>query len=175
MATAVPDDTGQRSTRNGESGQAIVEYAVSALLMATLVFGVIDFSRAIYQQQVITTLTGEGASMASRGTAMSSAVSAVIADSDLNLSTNGRVIATAAFNNASTVKVTSQVSQGGITATSRVGTVVGGAATLPSGAIPQNNQTAYVVEIFYAYQPITPIGKLVQFALPVQLYDAAYY
>lgn len=175
MAAWVPQDATRDRRRTGESGQAIVEYAVSALVMATLLFGVIDFSRAIYQQQVITNLTGEGANMAARGTDMSSAVNAVIADSDLNLSTNGRVIATAAYSQSSTVKITSQVSQGGISATSRVGTIVGGAATLPSAAVPQNNQTVYVVEVFYAYQPITPIGKLLQVAMPVQLYDAAYY
>jgi Flp pilus assembly protein TadG len=174
MAVTVPDDTARCRKSANESGQAVLEYAVSALVLATLVFGMIDFSRAIYQQQVITTLTGEGANMASRGTAMSSAVTAVMADSDLNLSTNGKVIATAAYNNATAVKITSQVSQGGITATSRIGSN-GGTATLPSGAVPQNNQTIYVVEIFYAYQPITPIGKLIQTVLPVQLYDVAYY
>jgi Flp pilus assembly protein TadG len=174
MAATVSDDTVRCRKRTGESGQAVIEYAVSALVMATIVFGMIDFGRAIYQQQVITTLTGEGANMASRGTAMSSAVSAVIAASDLNLSSNGKVIATAAYNNATAVKITSQVSQGGITATSRIG-ANGGTATLPSGAIPESNQTVYAVEIFYAYQPITPIGKLIKTVMPVQLYDVAYY
>ncbi len=135
MAVTVPDDTARGRKSANESGQAVLEYAVSALVLATLVFGMIDFSRAIYQQQVITTLSGEGANMASRGTAMSSAVTAVMADSDLNLSTNGKVIATAAYNNATAVKITSQVSQGGITATSRIGSN-GGTATLPSGAVP---------------------------------------
>ncbi len=174
MAATVSDDTVRCWKRTGESGQAVLEYAISALVMATIVFGMIDFGRAIYQQQVITTLTGEGANMASRGTAMSSAVSAVIAASDLNLSTNGKVIATAAYNNASAVKITSQVSQGSLSASSRIGSNLG-TATLPSGAVPQSNQTVYAVEIFYAYQPITPIGKLIKTVMPVQLYDVAYY
>lgn len=160
---------------SGESGQAMLEYAVSAIVMATLVFGVVDFSRAIYQQQVITNLAAEGANLASRGTALGDSATAVVADADLNLSSHGKVIVTAAQNtgpNAVTVK--GQSSQGSLSASSRVGSV-NGTATLPAGAIPTNNQTVYVAEVFYSFQPITPIGKLIQTVLPVQLYDAAYY
>ena len=171
----MPRATPRRDNASGQSGQAMLEYAVSAIVMATLVFGVVDFSRAIYQQQVITNLAAEGANLASRGTATGDSAAAVIADSDLNLSSHGKVIVSAAQNtgpNAVTVKA--QSSQGSLSASSRVGTL-NGTATLPAGAIPTNSQTVYVAEVFYSFQPITPIGKLIQTVLPVQLYDAAYY
>jgi hypothetical protein len=110
-----------------------------------------------------------------RGTTLSAAATAVINQSStLNLGTKGRVIVTAAYNNANAVQITAQASQGGITASSRIGSV-GGNANLPAGAIPPTNQTVYAMEIFYSYQPITPIGKLIRSTLPVQLYDVAYY
>lgn len=175
MLALGPRKTGCGEKRAGESGQALIEFAISVLVLATLVFGMIDFSRAIYQQQVITNLTGQGADLALRGTALSTAATAVInSSSNLNLGTNGRVIVTAAYNNATAVKITAQVSQGGITGSSRVGSL-NGTAALPSGAVPLSYQTVYVMEIYYAYQPITPIGKLLHTALPMQLYDAAYY
>ena len=58
MSVLVPKKTECGEKRSGQSGQALIEYAISAIVMATLVFGVIDFSRAIYEQQVITILTG---------------------------------------------------------------------------------------------------------------------
>ncbi|HEY5175747.1 MAG TPA: TadE/TadG family type IV pilus assembly protein [Terriglobales bacterium] len=172
-----PNKTGCGEKRAGQSGQALVEFAISVLVMATFVFAVIDFSRAIYQQQVITNLTGQGADLALRGTALSDAATAVInASSNLNLGSNGRVIVSAAYNsgNPNAVTITDQKSVGGISASSRVGTK-NGMAALPAGAVPLTNQTVYVMEIFYAYQPITPIGRLLTTALPVQLYDVAYY
>jgi Flp pilus assembly protein TadG len=175
MRISAQSKTRHCAGRSKQTGQAVIEYAISALVMATLAFGVIDFSRAIYQQQVITTLAGQGANLALRGTSLSATASAVINDSDLNLSHNGRVIVTAAYNNASAVQITGQAGQGSLAATSKIGTVVGGNATLPSGAMPASNQTMYVTEVFYSYQPITPVGKLLKTALPVQLYDVAYY
>ena len=62
-----------------DSGQALVEFAIAAMMMVTLLFGLIQFGRAIYDQQVITNLTAEGCSLASRGTSLADTATAVIA------------------------------------------------------------------------------------------------
>ncbi len=170
-----PTGNGQHGGR--DSGQAIVECALTLIVMLTLLFAVIDFSRAIYQQQEVTTLAAQAANLALRGTTLSTAAStAVSQSSNLNLGTSGRVIISAAYNNnnPNAVTITDQQSAGGITATSKVGSK-GGTAALPAGAVPQNYQTVYVAEVFYAYQPITPLGGLVRWAMPAKLYDAAYF
>src|ERR1700739_873242 len=99
MSVSGPNKIGRGRRRSRQSGQAIVEYALSAIVMATLAFGVVDFARAIYQQQVITTLAAQGANLAMRGgpSALSTTASTVISDSqNLKLGNYGRVIVTAA-------------------------------------------------------------------------------
>jgi len=43
-----------------DSGQALVEFAISATLMLTLVFAIVDFSRAIFMSgsQIVNTVLG---------------------------------------------------------------------------------------------------------------------
>jgi Flp pilus assembly protein TadG len=177
MAVSGHDKVVRSTKRANESGQALVEFALSATMMLILVFGLVDFSRAIFIAQVIANLTGEGSSMASRGTTLSDTAAAVIAASaPLNLSVSGQVIVSSVFNNNNKIQLTGQVSQGGIGATSQIGSSIGGTASLPSIVIPQLNQTVYVTEVFYAYKPITPIGNLLTgTVLPSRLYDVAYY
>jgi Flp pilus assembly protein TadG len=185
MAALRDQQISDKIARNGESGQALAEFAFVAMLLIVLAFGIIDFSRAIFDKQVIDHLSREGSNLASRGTDPALAATAVVNDAPpLNLATSGRVIITTVTNNGTSYNITDQVSQGGISATSKIGSynpkLANNPATLPiaatsASAIPQPNQTAYVTEVFYSYQALTPIGSILKIVLPTQLYDVAYF
>jgi hypothetical protein len=177
----------QKSGFAGESGQALLEVALSASILFLLLFGVIDISRALYYQQVMKTLTAEGSAMASRGASTSVTASTVINDagSNLDFTKRGCVIVTSVTNTGATknplqIGSGQQSASGSCTGiTSKVGCAPPasgcGNATLPSEAIAglEVNQSLFITEIYYSYAPVTPFagGKL----LPKQLYDAAYY
>ena len=172
-----------------DSGQALVELALSLPVLLISCSGIIDFSRAIYSVEVIKNLTGEGSSMALRGTSLLQTAQAVVADAgtNLDLTNGGCVIVTAVFNTggtSSSLQVAGQSAPLGACGaiSSKIGCLPPrtgcGNATLPpeAAAALQANQTLYA-EIFYSFSAVTPISSLLQQVnvLPTQLYDAAYY
>jgi Flp pilus assembly protein TadG len=172
-----------------ESGQALIELSLVLVLLCVFVFGIIDCGRAIYDVEVMKNLAGEGSSMASRGTspAKTAQTVATYAGGDININALGCVIVTAVTNNAGTLAVTAQASQGGgITCTSKVGCLPGQGGCVSSGAnLPQaahdalltevSGSSIYVTEIYYTYNMVTPIPALLGNILPSQLYSAAYF
>src|SRR5271157_1133820 len=80
-----------------ESGQTLVELSLVLVMLCVFVFGIIDFSRAIYDIEVMKNLAGEGSSMARRGVSPVNTATAVAtyAGKDLSMSTKGCVIVTA--------------------------------------------------------------------------------
>ena len=160
------------------SGQATLEFAVAATVLLVLLLAVVDFSRAIYDLQVMVGLTRQGSNLASRGDTLPQAASAVIAgDAPLNLVNNGEVIVTSVMNVGGVDQITGQASQGGTTNNSKIGTAIGATAKVPAAAATmlQPGQTIYITEVFFTYKPITPIGNFVKMVLPSTLYEVAYF
>jgi Flp pilus assembly protein TadG len=162
------------------SGHALVEFSVASMMLLMLVFGLIDFARAIYTRQILAALSREAANLASRGTTLSNTVAAVRTSAlPLDMDAKGYVIVSVIHRNANnSVVVTNQLTGGGSPAASRV--AAGGLGSVPvlpvtNPVLPVTNQTLYVAEVYYGYAPVTPIGRLLRASLPSKLYDVAYF
>ena len=171
-----------------ENGQALVEFAVVTVILIVLIFGAIDFGRAIYMRQVLINLSRETANLEARGTGsttmeiMTNALGAAIQEAlpmALN-SSNGYVVVTAVTNFGAGFTISQQYNAGSLPgATSRVGTSTnrGNTAALPSTSVSilPANRTVYVAEVYYKFVAITPVGNFIKGILPKQFYDAAYF
>ena len=165
-------------TMANKSGQAMVEFTVIASVAVLILCAVVDFGRALNCMQVMVGLSRDGSNLASRGDTLTQAATGVIAgEAPLDLNDYGEVIVTSVANKNSVNTITGQVTKGGISCTSKIGQGVGTPATVPSSvaAMLQAGQTVYVTEVFYTYQPITPIGNLLNVVMPSRMYEAAYF
>jgi len=165
-------------TRQRRAGQALVEFVFVLMFLVVMLFGLIDFCRAIYHRQILANLSREGSSLYSRGTTATDTLNAVLMSAaPLNMTNNGHVIVTAVMNSNGVYRVIAQSSAGSLAATSRIRNGLGAPATWPAldPEFPLRNQTVYVTEVFYRYEAVTPIGRLLRLNPPSNMYDVAYF
>jgi hypothetical protein len=158
-------------------GSALLELALVAPILVFLLFGMIDFGRALLARHAITSLSREAANLESRGTTFPDTLQAILQSSgSLDLAGHGYVVLTAVTRDGNgNLRITQQEAAGGHPAPSRVGTLGGGPVTLPNSGVPLVNQTLYVAEVFLDFAPVTPIGSMLGSTLPSSWYDVAFF
>jgi Flp pilus assembly protein TadG len=162
--------------RRAERGQALIEFTLALPLLLVLVFGVMDFGHLVQQRMILTNVSREGGSIASRQDPFDPNLLNVLVATALPLKLDGidgRIIVTRLKAGTSiaapTPTMTTQVMVGSLPMTSGISV-----KTLNDGLTPNlyqhlvfnaANNTAditqvTVVEVFYKYHPVTPLSYL---------------
>lgn len=141
-----------------ERGQAIIEFAISCPLLLLLLMGVVDYSRAIHAQSIITNMSREAANLVARANPNLSGnepedfqdVMNLIARTaePLDMVAKGKMYITKVENVNNVVSTTSEA-WGGISPTPPRNAPLGG-LTLAAG------QSVYVVEVDHRYESVFP-------------------
>ena len=171
--------------RDGERGASLLELALLLPILVVLAFGVIDLGRLIHARLVVTNVSREGGSLASRDIQTGNNLITMLQSSatPFNLQTQGRIYVTrikAGGTQADPLPyIDSRIQGGAYGVSSSIGGNVGQAPTGLSTTMynhlrfepaPQNAPDIAeitVVEVFYHYRPITPLPNFVQNLFPV--------
>ena len=173
--------------RSTEQGTALLELALLLPLLVVMVLGVIDLGRLIHARLVVTNVSREGGSLASRdrgGTDQNLLAMLQTSATPFDLANQGRIYITKIgagnlLNNPPRPNpyIISQAQGGALPVSS---SIIGSSASLQSGLsqvitkyLSTDPQTGLpdisgvtVVEVFYHYRPITPLPGFVQNLFP---------
>jgi Flp pilus assembly protein TadG len=152
-----------------------VELAVVTPLLLILFLGVFEFGRAFEFVHALGGLSREGANLAARGTPLLQAVNVTLTNGqDIQLSTQGGVVATRIVKTAGKLMLDEQVASAGYAGRSRFG-VEGGVALSLTPASFSDGQTLYVVEVFLRYNTVTPFKVFTRTVFPDELYARTFF
>jgi hypothetical protein len=174
----MPDPLHVTPGRSRNRGTALIEFVLSLPLLLILVFGTIDFGHLVQERLIITNVSREGASIASREGMIDPSITSLLEASGAPLDlggADGKLVVTRLAAGQSSAdrdpKVAAQIVAGKLAVPSGYGE-----GRLKLGLTPKlydhlvfrdNNATAdidgiTVVEVFYKYRPITPLPRLVK-------------
>jgi Flp pilus assembly protein TadG len=122
--------------RGGQTGQAIVEFAFTALIFFTIIFGVIDLGRAIFEYNLLASSAREGARMAIIQSYSNTDVINRTVDSSSNFIGSGDVTVsgTRTCTSIPCPKVTVRVQHTFTPLTPVIGSLIGGSITLTASS-----------------------------------------
>jgi Flp pilus assembly protein TadG len=190
-----------RRSASGDSGQALLEFALVVPLLLLVVMGVIEVSYALLDQHVVTKLTREGSNLISRDTSLFDAATAMRSMSSRPVNFNDgsskvifsvvKKVATTTATNYNKAVLYQRYEYGSYAGTSMLNNS-GGAfgpspefqavnsdgdsrlvvTNVPSSMVP--GDMLYITEIYSRHPLITPFDRLgVQ--MPSTLYSIAYF
>jgi len=162
---------GRRRHRSSDRrGQALTEFAVVLPIVLLMLLGVVEFGHAFGTVHAMAGLSREGANLAARGTSLDTVAAIVLNNgSDIGLTSNGGAVVSQIQVQAGVPTITSQSVVG------PYASLLGGVGEAAGQGIGEvgfiNGSTHYAVELFSAYDPITPLANLIEDAVPDPLYE----
>ena len=135
--------------------------------------GLLEAATAYDRQHAMAALGREAANVASRGAELPDVLELVVSNgAGVGLSERGGVVASRVFVDGGTAEIVAQAATPGYLGLSRIGAQGEAVAGFESlGLVDGHN--VHVVEVFYDYEPFTPLGAFVTAAVPDGLYSRA--
>jgi hypothetical protein len=176
-----------RGLNMGKKGIAALELAFILPMLLILVFGIIDFGRLIQARLIVSNVSREGGTLASRSFISGDDLLSMLQSSGapLDLNGSGKIYVSRIKHGISRSSpnpyIDPQVSRGNLSVSSQIRTGVtrlGLSAALYQHLIfegsPQNTSDiaeVWVVEVYYKYNPITPLPNFIENILITPGYD----
>jgi Flp pilus assembly protein TadG len=165
---------GLKCLLRNDSGQGLVEFSLALPIILIILLGMVEFSNAYDRVHGLAGLSREGANIAARGTALSEVLTTVVADGEtLKMSANGGAIVSRLVVQGGEPVVMAQVATDGYDQKTRIIAGDSTAAKWIATAGFAEGSTHYAVEVFLAYDPVTPLGNLFETVTPPVLYERA--
>jgi len=156
-----------------DSGQGIVEFALSLPIILMILLGMVEFSNAYDRIHGLAGLSREGANIAARGTALSEVLTTVMANGEtLKLPANGGAIVSRLVVQQGQPIVMAQIATDGYEQKSQLADNDVAAEWIAMAGFAEGS-THYSVEVFLTYEPITPLAALYKAVAPSVLYERA--
>jgi hypothetical protein len=160
-------------TLRRSEGQSLVELALLVPILLVIFMGIVEAATAYDRQHALEGLSREGANIASRGAQLSEVVELLEANgASIGLADVGGVVVSRVFVTEGAAEIVQQEGSAGYAERSRVGALGDPAVGLSDLGLAEG-RSVHVVELFYPYDAITPLGSFVAGAIPQGLYSRA--
>ena len=157
--------------RRCESGQEAVEFIITLPILLVIMFGILEFGNLFDITHAMSGLGREAANIAARGTALDTVLAVTMTNGGaIQLGGHGGAVVTEIQVQSGTPMIIGQVASTGYLGQSRLGLL--GTQAMGLGSVPLlDGRSYYAVEVYYSYQPFTPLRNLVSSVVPDTLYD----